>query len=228
MPRKSRPEKDHPNVLIVEGKSEVFAIAELMEANGIPWQRGSEPVFVDNFEGVTEIEEFVRDSAEFSRALKNSGRQAFGIVVDADESVARRWEGIRNVLNHLDDPKVPDVPEKIGSEGFITTADNGVRLGVWIMPDNLELGMLETFLAFLIDDKKEPLWEFAQATVDEAKAKGAPFKPSHLHKARIHTWLAWQDEPGPQLHMAVAKRILNPTHPKAQPFVNWFKTLFEL
>ncbi|MEH1784090.1 MAG: DUF3226 domain-containing protein [Nostoc sp.] len=46
--------------------------------------------------------------------------------------------------------------------------------------------------------------------------------------AKIYTWLAWQEEPGRQLHQAIKYGILNPEHPKAQTFVTWFKTLYEL
>ncbi|WP_375493755.1 DUF3226 domain-containing protein [uncultured Nostoc sp.] len=44
----------------------------------------------------------------------------------------------------------------------------------------------------------------------------------------MYTWLAWQEEPGRQLHQAIKYGILNPEHPKAQTFVTWFKTLYEL
>ncbi|MBD2171263.1 DUF3226 domain-containing protein [Anabaena sp. FACHB-709] len=47
------------------------------------------------------------------------------------------------------------------------------------------------------------------------------------NKAKIHTWLTWQEEPGRQLHQAITYKILNPQHPKAQTFVKWFKTLYE-
>ena len=57
---------------------------------------------------------------------------------------------------------------------------------------------------------------------------GAPFLPNHRDKALIHTWLAWQDEPGRQLHDAVKHAMLDPTLPYAAPFLAWFKELYEL
>ncbi|WP_367267695.1 DUF3226 domain-containing protein [Okeania sp. SIO2C9] len=62
----------------------------------------------------------------------------------------------------------------------------------------------------------------------EAKNKGVPFIENHTDQANIHTWLAWQNPPGRQLHNAVIERILNPKHPQAQIFINWFKTLYDL
>ena len=39
---------------------------------------------------------------------------------------------------------------------------------------------------------------------------------------------AEQDEPGRQLHQAVAHRIFDPEGPQSKPFVEWFRELFEL
>ena len=52
------------------------------------------------------------------------------------------------------------------------------------------------------------------------------FKDVHKTKAVIHTWLAWQDEPGPQLHEAVKHRVLDPKKPESRAFVDWFRRLF--
>ena len=150
------------------------------------------------------------------------------MIVDADESCINRWQSVRNACLNF----IPDLPEAILPEGLVhnTEKKNGkpVKFGVWIMPDNKTGGMLETFLAYLVKDESEALWQYSQAVVSEAKNKGANFKPTHIDKANIHTWLAWQDEPGSQLHMAVKKKILDPQHPKAQTFIQWFKTLYDL
>jgi hypothetical protein len=50
----------------------------------------------------------------------------------------------------------------------------------------------------------------------------------HRDKARIHTWLSWQDTPGAQLHEAVKFHLLNANSQNANAFVSWFRTLFEL
>jgi hypothetical protein len=66
------------------------------------------------------------------------------------------------------------------------------------------------------------------ASVNAARKSGAPDKDAHLDKARIHTWLAWQDPPGRQLHQAIMERILAPESENAQPFIRWFKELYML
>jgi len=96
------------------------------------------------------------------------------------------------------------------------------------MPDNRMRGMLETFLPYMMPTGSTELWQFAQAVTNEAKGKGAVFTESHLDKANIYTWLAWQNPPGRQLHQAIKERILQANHPNAQRFVTWFKTLYGL
>ena len=130
--------------------------------------------------------------------LQASNLAHLGIVIDADDFPQQRWQSIRDVC-------------------------------LKIIPDNRQCGMLETFLAYLLPDGNELLWEFSQEITKQAKKdKGAAFKDVHQHKADIHTWLAWQNPPGRQLHQAVMERILDPKHPKAQIFVNWFRDLYDL
>ena len=145
-------------------------------------------------------------------------------MVDADDNPSGRWQSVRNSCL----PAIPDIPKQLPETGLIHSLQDGVKFGVWIMPDNKMRGMLETFLAYMIPDESEPLWEYAQEAVAVAKTRNAPFKDVHVDKAHIFTWLAWQNEPGRQLHHAIMEKILAPKHPKAQTFVNWFKSLYNL
>ncbi len=97
-----------------------------------------------------------------------------------------------------------------------------------MMPDNQDRGMLETFLKFLLPNEDEGLWQLTEQACQQAIENGAPFKGYHTDKAKIHTWLAWQNPPGRQLHNAIMEQILNPTSPEAAPFVKWFTDLFEV
>lgn len=45
-------------------------------------------------------------------------------------------------------------------------------------------------------------------------------------KAVIHTWLAWQEEPGTALGQAITKRYLDPSRDPAPAFRNWLLELF--
>ena len=96
------------------------------------------------------------------------------------------------------------------------------------MPNNRFTGMLEDFLVELIPEDSRRLSELARDSVAEAKRNGAPFRKVHERKAELHTWLAWQDPPGLRLHEAVRHAVLDPARAESAPFVNWFKSLFDL
>lgn len=49
-----------------------------------------------------------------------------------------------------------------------------------------------------------------------------------VRKAMIHTWLAWQREPGRPMGLAITKRFLDPEAPSAMEFVAWVRRLFDL
>jgi hypothetical protein len=213
----------YKNVLLVEGQDEKRTIPELIELNGINWGSGKNTVVhIKDYEGY----ENILKPASISTELKADGIEALGILLDADENPTDRWIAIRNACRNS--KAISNIPDELPEEGLIIKADNGVRVGIWIMPDNKLPGMLETFLGYLLPADGNALWEFATSTTEAAKAKGAPFTESHREKAKIYSWLAWQEPPGRQLHQAIKERILDPKHPEAQKFVNWFRQLYQV
>ncbi|NEP63042.1 MAG: hypothetical protein F6K31_40060 [Symploca sp. SIO2G7] len=213
--------KRQPNLLLVEGEQEKRTIPYLMEANGVDWGTKKDPaVYIEPLGGDTNV----IDSSLISAELKASGLRALGLMVDADDNPSGRWQSVRNSCLAA----IPDIPEQLPETGLIHSLPNDIKFGVWIMPDNQMRGMLETFLAYMIPNESEPLWKYAQEAVSAAKNQNAPFKDKHVDKAHIFTWLAWQEPPGRQLHNAIMEKILDPKHPKAQTFVNWFKSLYSL
>jgi hypothetical protein len=207
--------------LIVEGEQDKRVIPYLIEANGIPWGNTKDKavVYIEAYGS----DQFI-DVDIISTELKASGLNALGLMVDADDNPSGRWESIRNACLKT----IPDIPEQLPNSGLVHRMANGIKFGVWLMPDNQMRGMLETFLAYMIPQQSEPLWQYAQEVVTEARNRGASLISPHVDKANIHTWLAWQNPPGRQLHNAIMERILNPQHPKAQTFINWFKNLYDL
>jgi hypothetical protein len=213
----------HKNVLLVEGQDEKRTIPELIELNGIDWGSGKNTiVHIKDYEGY----ENIIKPGSISTELKADGIEALGILLDADEYPLDRWVAIRNACRNS--KAVSSIPDDLPEKGLIIEADNGVRVGIWIMPDNKLPGMLETFLGYLLPTDNSSLWEFAESTINSAKEQGAPFTEYHREKARIYSWLAWQKPPGRQLHQAIKERILDPQHPEAQMFVNWFRELYQL
>jgi len=218
-----------PKKLLVEGASERRVIPELMEKNGVDWPKDPLPVWIDSHGG---YENLVKPGG-ISGELVASDLTHLGIIVDADDNELldennkpiKRWQSLRNACLSA----IPGLPEFLPETGLIHLAPNNIKFGIWIMPDNRNKGMLETFLSYLVPDQSDRLWQFTRQTVQEAKENyQADFKEVHRDKANIYTWLAWQDEPGRQLHEAIKETIFHANHPKAQDFVNWFKNLYDL
>ena len=223
--------KVHSKLLLVEGAEDQRTIPELMEANGITWefsQQGSNStqrvIEIKDCQGYPNLAKEERISA----ALDTSGLTALGIIIDADEEPSNRWESIRNCCRR----SITDLPDSLPEIGLIhqaySSSGSPVKFGIWMMPDNKQRGMLETFLAYLVPDKQDELWQYAQESAQIAKSKGASWKDVHRDKANIHTWLAWQDPTGRQIHDAVKERILDSKHPRSEPFLKWFRQLYDL
>jgi len=212
------PRRVYPKILLVEGKDERWVLPELLELAGIAWPKGNEPVYIEEQDGVAKL----LGPAVIETTLKASGVTAVGVVVDANGDPASRWQQVRVRLAAL----FPGLPTELPAAGAIHAASGKPRIGVWLMPDNVRAGMLETLLlALRVGD--EALHDHASAATDQARALGAPFRDAHRAKAELHAWLAWQDPPGQQLHSAVRAKTLPPAA-VTDAFVAWFRTLFEL
>lgn len=194
--------------LLVEGRDDQWAIGALMIKHGVDF--GSRAPFdpeIKSAEGVPNLLEAI------GPALKTYDR--LGIVVDADQDPHARWAAVRGRLT------VSGVPEALPPEGYVGEGlrpDN--RVGVWIMPDNGARGMLETFLATLVPPE-DAVWPYATEAVDGARARGAQF--GSVDKARIYTWLAWQDPEGRPFGTAITSRTLVHNSAVAERFAGWFR-----
>jgi hypothetical protein len=93
------------------------------------------------------------------------------------------------------------------------------------MPDNNVDGMLEDFCRSLASPEAI---QYAQTCALEAKDKGfLSYKSVHLSKSTIHTFLAWQDEPGMPLGQAITSKVLDSTQPLAKELIAFLTNLFD-
>ncbi len=149
-----------------------------------------------------------------------SPKKAIGIVLDADVDLSGRWKSIQAKLSNYG-YDFTDTPEH---EGSILTSEDMPTLGIWIMPNNQDVGMLEDFCATLIDPEH---LNIAQQAVENIKNMDvSSFKPVHRTKADIHTYLAWQDEPGKPIGQSITSKVLNAEAETATVFVAWLNKLF--
>jgi hypothetical protein len=200
--------------LLVEGIDDKFSIAKLMARHGVPYDSRPEGVpFIQECGGFTEALE------AFGVALK-TGYRRLAIVLDADLNRSDRWNQVKGRLGRLG----IDLPAELPSDGFVLRSES-MNVGVWLMPDNKEAGMLEDFLGHLISPE-DGCWSYAQTVTSEAKKLGAPFNVIHSSKANIHTWLAWQENPGLPFGTALTANCFKTDAPLALRFVTWFREVF--
>lgn len=196
--------------LLVEGNDDQHVVWALCEQYNIP-----ESFDVVDCDGVDKL------IPQISVRFKVSGMEAVGIIVDADDKPTQRWSHVSAELIKSGFK----VPDNLPNDGLIL--HNGKqKAGVWIMPNNKLNGMLEDFISFLIpsDDKLYPI---VQTTLQDIEAKELNiYKECHKAKARIHTWLAWQEDPGTPMGLSITKRYLTTDEDTCMKFVEWLKKLF--
>lgn len=157
----------------------------------------------------------------FSDELEATDIESLGVVLDADTELSARWGRLSAALVRAGYTTVPVEPEAAGT---IVREEGLVPVGIWVMPNNAGVGAIEDFVSSLIDGE-DRLWPKARTDVAAIPAEHRLFKESFLSKACIHTWLAWQEEPGTRLGQVFRKKYLDPLHPNASAFVTWLQRL---
>lgn len=200
-----------PGILLVEGKDDMHVILALCQKFNIP-----ENFSVHDCEGIEPLLEQIKVW------LKSSAVKNLGIIVDADTDIAARWQQLKEIL---DDAQV-EHPETLDASGYIGVNEKGQKVGIWMMPNNNLNGMLEDFIQFLVppDDALLPEARQILATL-EAKAV-QQYKDVHQSKALIHTWLAWQEDPGTPLGLAITKKYLTVEEENCRVLMTWISKVF--
>lgn len=157
----------------------------------------------------------------FNVALKGSEIDRVGIVLDADETLDNQWAAVRGRL--LDAGFSPQAL-RFDPKGFIVKAADLPVVGVWFMPDNSSAGALEEFAIGMIPEY-DPLLPLARLAVESIPTQHRRFAPQHESKAVVHTWLAWQEQPGTKIGAAVSKGYFDNGQALALEFVSWLRAL---
>ncbi len=202
------------NLLLVEGKDDVHVFSHLLKHYQIP-----ERFQIKDKEGIRNLLDTL--SVEF----KDSDVERLGIVVDADLDIQARWQALRNILNKSGGVDVPTAPDPDGAIFSVERPDRSLVVGIWIMPDNELPGMLESFVRFLVP-ADDSLWDRAADCLTRIPEQERRFPAAHQIKAHVHTWLAWQEEPGTPLGLAISKRYLDADAPHARQLMDWVCRLF--
>lgn len=200
--------------LLVEGKNDQHVIWALCETHEVP----------EVFKVITPQDGGIDALLSgLPLRLQQESLQTLGVVVDADDNPKARWDSIVSTLDTLG---YQNLPSQVVENGTIVDDLLLPRVGVWIMPDNQVAGMLEDFVSYLVPEE-DSLLEIVDNTLAEIESRQIQeYSLTHRAKARIHTWLAWQETPGQPMGQAITARVLQHDQPIAQTFVAWLNRLF--
>ena len=203
-----------PKVLLTEGINDCHVIWALCRHYNIPetfglYECGSDELALKRLTGLL---------------ARSDQIETIGIVIDADNpNLAAKWQAVKDRLQRSGIIATQEEPELLGT--IIPSANELPRVGIWLMPDNQLDGMLEDFCSHLAHPRGI---NFAEKCVNDAKANNlTTFIDTHKTKAVIHTFLAWQHEPGMPLGQAITARTLNPNDMLAKKFAAWLMELFQ-
>lgn len=202
------------SLLLVEGRSEENAIREFYKQ----WK-------IDiNFD-ISSEGSITKLKTSFKMHLKSSNiLRKLWVIIDADASYACAWQSIRDILERSGKY---NPPLQLCSNGLILTPidENDLVVGVWIMPNNQDVGMLEDFMMRIIPEDNMLLHEAETVLTNIEKKNIQKYKNVHRAKAKLHTWLAWHDEPGDSVNVAIRKNLFSQDKELVIAFRAWLMEL---
>ncbi|NOK12100.1 DUF3226 domain-containing protein [Corallococcus exercitus] len=213
----SKPDPSSPYQMIVEGPDDKHTIIHLLKRHGYNWEDSTTTrPYIHEAKGVARL----LHKPSITSALKSYRRLA--LVFDADGVLANRWHQLKDILEG-EGLSLPATPEPDGTilPGLLPES----RLGVWVMPDNAQPGRIEEFVEKLVPPN-DGIWAHARKTTAEALSQGARLRQQDHVKGALYAWLAWQEDPGVRLGIALTNQVLRHDSPEAQRFVAWFHRCF--
>ncbi len=205
--------EDRLNYVLVEGRDDVEVVRHLLIYYNL------EPyITVENKQGINNLLEGLEVE------LMRRAETRLAVIVDADTDISHCWLSLRQRLIEAGYTTVPPQPDP---DGTIIGQTNRPTVGIWLMPDNTLSGMIEDFISMLIPEN-DMLWPIAQNVVQQVIVTDRRFPETQTAKANIHTWLAWQEEPGKPMGQAITKRYLKADALHAQKLIAWLRRLFDL
>ncbi len=143
------------------------------------------------------------------------------IIVDADNDLPQKWMDIKSIFLN----QGITLSEEISPLGLIHKEDDRT-FGIWIMPNNVDEGELETFIEQLIPEN-DLLFKAVLTFIDLLETNGIKrHKPDDESKAKINTFLALQNPPNIHMEELFKQGILQPENtPYFNHFKNWLNSL---
>jgi hypothetical protein len=202
-------------VLLVEGTDDEHVIKHVCGNRGV--------AHLDKFIPHGNVEKLLSSIPVRLKASEEG--DIVGVVIDADTDLTARWQSLRDRLAGVGYQDVPEEPAPHGTIVEPPVETLLPRAGIWIMPDNRTSGILEHFVRFLVPQESR-LFSHVESSVAAIPEDERRFGPLDKPKAIIHTWLAWQQEPGKPMGTAITARFLDANVAEVDLLVAWLNRLF--
>ena len=217
---------DAESLLLVEGRNDCNAIFQLVRLRD-----GADPAF-----GIFDCgsDDGVLDELGSRLVRRNPRQKVLGLVLDADiegsthvDAVQRRWAQLTDRLSndYVLPANFPDTGLIVDPLPERRLEGTPPRIGVWLMPNCRAFGMFEDLL---MDSLNANHKDYTSRVVNQAKTDEiATFHDSHLSKAVIRTYMAWQEPPDVQyLGLAIQKGHFQNIKGACEQFLDWLHQLF--
>lgn len=158
--------------------------------------------------------------------LQDGQLARIGVVVDADN--AEHGGGFAATLERFTEAlaEYGYQPNPALAAGWVFTHQDGLAdLGLWIMPNNADEGMLEDWIKQCLHPDETRLFHHGEKSID-AIPDAPKFQPWHRTKAEVATWLAWQRKPEHGLYNAAQADLLNTEAPLFKGLQTWLAHVF--
>lgn len=204
------------SILLVEGKDDKHVIWSLLQHYNIP-----EDFTVIDCDG---IENLLKELT--LRLTTPAMYKCIGVVMDADVNIRGRYDAFRGILENTGHYFFNGV--ELSDTGLLVNSNDVVFpiVGLWLMPNNKSNGMLEDFVMTLANGNEALMTEADSVLCTIEGRKLNRYPTTHRSKAKIHTYLAWQEEPGKPMGLAITAKVLDAGSPTAKVFIDWIRQLF--
>ena len=222
------PGQNNDRILLVEGQDDKHLVWQLCRRDGSSFSTtrlGYDRMSVTLLPQastflISEKVNSIELLASIDTEIRASGRQALGILVDANGNLAQRWEEVKEAFPS--GIQLDPSPHPAGT--IIAEQPYQPRIGIWLMPDNRSAGELEDFVLQMvpIDDA---VWPLSRSYIESIPAPDRKFMLDKTDKAKLHAWLAARKEPG-RMGAAVGAGDLEVNGHLCRDFFSWLTRLF--
>jgi hypothetical protein len=186
------------------------------------------------------IEQIPKLLPDYLKKLQDGSTEKLGIVVDADYSqqkeggFKKRWKLLTKPLKEAG-YQTELLPVQSYQGSLFSHPDELPNVGLWIMPNHQDDGMLEDFIKDIVEQSKNEqqykLLQKAICCVKNLSTELKVFGDHRVTKAIIYTWLAWQIEPAQDLVITLQKQkkevpLIDIESDKIQVFSKWLQKVF--